>query len=83
LSFDSLYEENPHDMGRDIIQLKYTYYRFFVEFLIETYGLEKLQDYLKDYMISPESYRIIFPEVYGLELNEILEKFDMYMTLSG
>jgi hypothetical protein len=83
LSFDSLYEENPHDMGRDIIQLKYTYYRFFVEFLVESYGLEKLQDYLKEYMISPESYRAIFPEVYGLELSEILGRFDTYMTLSG
>jgi len=51
MTFDSLYNENPHDMDKNIIWLKYTYYRFLVEFLIENYGLEtKVSLFLKYYI---------------------------------
>ena len=80
LTFDSLYEENPHLMDKGIIRLKYTYYRFFVEFLINTYGLENFQSYLKRYISTPKDYMIIFNEVYGEDLNEILKKFNSYMN---
>ena len=81
LTFDNLYEENPLEMDRSIFRLKYTYYRFFIEFLIETYGIEKFQAYLKSYINNPKSYKIIFPEVYNEELNEILRKYNAYMNL--
>jgi hypothetical protein len=80
LTFDNLYEENPLEMDGSIFILKYTYYRFFVEFLIETYGIEKLQAYLKSYIINPKSYKIIFPEIYDEELIEILRKYNAYMN---
>jgi hypothetical protein len=82
MAFDSLYEENPLEMDGTVIRLKYTYYRFFIEFLIETYGSEKFQAYLKNYMNDPKSYKTIFPEVYNEDLNEILRKFNAYMNLS-
>ena len=82
LAFDNLYEENPHEMDRSIIRLKYTYYRFFIEFLIETYGIEKFQTYLKNYINFPKKYITIFPEVYNEDLSEILWKFNSYMNLS-
>jgi hypothetical protein len=81
LTFDSLYEENPLKMDRSIFHLKYTYYRFFIEFLIETYGLEKLQAYLKSYLINPKNYKIIFPEVYNEELKEILQDYNDFMNV--
>jgi len=80
LTFNNLYEENPLEMDGSIFRLKYTYYRFFVEFLIETYGLEKLQAYLKSYIINPKNYKIIFPEIYDEELKEILQKYNAYMN---
>ncbi len=80
LTFDSLYEENPLKMGRSTIGLKYTYYRFFVQFLIDTYGLEKLQFYLKEYTRDALNYKILFSKVYGEDLDEILKKFDSYMN---
>lgn len=79
LTFNNLYMENPHNMDRSIIRLKYTYYRFFIEFLIETYGLEKLQIYLKSYINNPKNYEIIFPEIYNEKLDDILWKFNAYM----
>ena len=81
LTFDNLYEENPLEMDRNIFRLKYTYYRFFIEFLIETYGIEKFQEYLKSYIINPKSYKIIFPEIYDEEFKEILWKYNDYMSL--
>jgi len=81
LTFDKLYEENPLKMDRSFFELKYTYYRFFIEFLIETYGIEKFQAYLKSYILHPKSYKIIFPEVYNEELKHILRKYNAYMNL--
>ena len=80
LDFNSLYEENPLEMGDNRFRLKYTYYRFFIEFLVETYGIEKFQLYLKKYCNNPKSYEAIFPEIYNQDLNEILQKFDTYMN---
>ena len=80
LAFDSLYEENPLKMGRSTFGLKYTYYRFFVQFLIDTYGLGKFQLYLKEYMRDPLNYKLLFSKVYDEDLDEILKKFDSYMN---
>ena len=81
MTFDRLYEDNPLKM-RSVFSLKYTYYRFFIEFLIETYGLEKFQAYLKIYVNNPVNYKLIFPSVYNEDLILILQKFSVYMSLS-
>ena len=78
-AFDSLYEENPLEMDKSIIRLKYTYYRFFVEFLVNTFGLEKFQAYLHSYINDPENYKSIFSEIYGIDLPGILRQFGVYM----
>ena len=67
-------DQNTLEMDRSLFRLKYTYYRFFIEFLIETYGIEKFQAYLKSYIKTPKSYKAIFPEIYDEQLNEILRK---------
>ena len=79
MKFDRLYEANPHEMDKSIIRLKYTYYRFFAEFLINTYGLEKLQYYLKRYVNDPGNYKTFFPEVYDEDINAILARFNIFM----
>ena len=79
LTFDKLYEENPLKMGSSF-NLKYTYNRFFIEFLIETYGLEKFQSYLKSYINNPKIYKHIFSTIFGENLEEILHKFNTHMS---
>jgi len=79
LTFNNLYEENPLAMNKSFV-LKYTFYRFFIEFLIDTYGLGNFQSYLKKYIETPKIYKHLFADVYDAELNEILAKFSSYMN---
>ena len=73
--FLSLDEKVPLKMSVKEIKLQYTYYRFFIEFLIEDYGIEKLQNYLKNYIKDPDDYKNLFVEVYSDDVNEILYRF--------
>jgi len=57
------------------VKLKYTYYKFFIEFLIENYGMKRLQAYLKKYIKAPEDYKKLFVEVYSHDLDEMLNNF--------
>ncbi len=75
LYFTSLYEKNPLKMSTEEVKLKYAYYRYFVEFLVENYGMEKLQDYLKRYIDNPDAYKDYFVEVYAMNLDDILQKY--------
>jgi len=74
--FTSLHEKNPLKMSLREIRLKYTYYRFFIEYLIENYGIEKLHQYLKKYIHDPAGYKNLFPEIYSADLDAILNKFN-------
>jgi len=78
--YNSLYMESPHEMGKNIIRLKYTYYRFFIEFMLENYGIETLQAYIKLYIDNPMNYKVFFPEIYNKELSEFLHDFAAYMN---
>ncbi len=80
LDFLSLYEENPLKMDPDEIRLKYSFYRFFVGYLVEQYGLERLQTYLKNYLKDPDSYKTLFSSVYPNEVSEILTDFKASVT---
>ncbi len=79
MAYDNLYKENPLKMDKNLIRLKYTYYRFFIEFLVESYGLNKLQTYLKKYILDPGNYENFFPEVYLENMSEILSGYSSYM----
>jgi hypothetical protein len=57
------------------LQLKYSYYRYLVEFLIEEYGMKKLQEYLKRYIQDPESYQDLFIRVYPISLDEVVRRY--------
>lgn len=74
LNFKSLHEENPLKMSIGETRLKYTYYKFFIEFLVENYGLTKLQEYLKKYINHPQDYKKYFVEIYSNDIDELLKK---------
>ncbi len=76
LSVKDLHEKNPLNMSLPELKLNYSYYRYFIEFLIDTYGIKKLQRYLKKYITNPETYKKLFVDVYRIDLNEILYNFN-------
>ena len=76
LDFTSLYEKSPLDMSIKELKFKYTYYRFFIEFLVENYGIKKLQEYLREYINNPQVYKKLFLEVYDSDLDALLKKFN-------
>lgn len=75
VSFTDLREESPLDMGFQDLKYNYTYYQLFIEYLVEAYGLEALQKYIKSYKDDPGDYQEIFVTIYGMKLDQLLEGF--------
>jgi len=75
LNFASLFEKNPLKMSINELKLRYTYYRFFIEYLVDNFGIKKLQEYLKKYIKNPQVYKELFIEVYSNDLEMILARF--------
>ncbi len=76
IRFSGLQEQNPLSMSFGDLRLKYTYYRLFATFLLDSYGLDAIQDYLLKYLERPGDYRNLFAEIYSRDLEEILGEFD-------
>ncbi len=66
--------KNPLDMSLLEMKLNYTHYKFFVEFLINNYGIQKFQNYLQSYLDNPQNYKLLFTEIYGTRLDNLLEE---------
>ena len=80
-SFTKLHEQNPLSMSISQVRLNYTFYKFFIEFLVENYGIEKFQKYLKEYLNDPDNYKELFISVYSQSLDEILDKFRSHFNM--
>lgn len=76
IEFTDLREKSPLDMSNYELKVNYSFYRFFIEFLIETYGIEKFQKYLKRYIENPKKYIQLFDEVFRIELEQLLTQFN-------
>lgn len=76
LSISTLKEKNPLNMSKKELVLKYSYYRFFIEYLVDNYGTNKLQKFLKSYINNPEGYKTIFYEVYNTEIDNTLKNYN-------
>lgn len=76
-SFTHLYEKNPLKMSLREVKFKYTFYRFLIEYLIESYGISKFHEYLKIYIEKPDNYKELFVEIYVLDLTELLKGFQL------
>ena len=74
--FACLHEKNPLKMSIEEMMIKYTYYRFFIDFLVGNYDLNKFQQYLKEYIKDPDRYKRLFIEVYANDLDTILNEFN-------
>lgn len=75
ISFSNLREQNPLDMSFPNLKLNYTYYQLFIDYLVNQFGIEALQEYIKLYVDDPGDYRVLFETVYGSTLDNILEAF--------
>lgn len=75
VSWNRFTGKNPQDMSWQELQIKYSYYRYFIEFLVETYGISKLQEYIKLYLHDPDTYSELFMKVYSTDLDEILKVY--------
>jgi hypothetical protein len=68
-------------MTFDELRFKYTFYGFLIEFLVQTHGIKKLQDYLKRYLKNPDTYEMLFIEIYGSDVTEILKQYQSSLNL--
>lgn len=81
IGFDSLLEAKMTRLPLGEIRLRYAYYGYFVQFLDETYGRERLRDLISRYVKAPGEYEDILNEVYSKELLELLEEYRSYSGL--
>lgn len=83
MEFSSLHEANIKEVPMEVQRLYYSYYGYFTEFLIRSYGLDKLQQYLKAYIEDPFAYEKLFLDVYGSNKKDIFLAFTDYMHKSS
>ncbi len=74
-----LKEQTPQNMSWKQLQLEYSYYRYFMEFLIENYGLEKMHRYIKRYIDAPLNYKKSFLGVYPVELGSVFNAYNIIL----
>jgi hypothetical protein len=79
LSLNRLNESNIMKVPIQEIRLRYAFYGYFIQFLVEHYGLEKMQEYIKSYLNDPAGYQSLFPDIFGDELSSILARFTSYL----
>jgi hypothetical protein len=79
LELSELNESNIMHIPSSEIRLRYSFYRHFTLYLIETYGLEKFQLYLKEYIHDPHAYNALFTKVYAEDMESVLASFHAYL----
>jgi len=58
------------------MRLGYQAWRYFLEYLIDTRGRDRFQQYLTAYMARPTEYRQLFAEAYGVSLPDAIKRFE-------
>lgn len=58
----------------------YTFYGDFVNYLYQTYGSDKFNEFLKTYIKNPENYREDFANYYGSNLDKVFDKYYEWAT---
>jgi len=79
--FNGLNEMNPHQMSFKELKFNYTYYKFFIDFLIDTYGLKAFHNYLSEYLEEPQEYMNLFLSIYKSDLGTLLNHFKLSLDL--
>ena len=76
IQLPSVQEKSPQDMSWQELQLEYSYYKYFIEFLVETHRIKTLQEFMKFYINDPINYKDSFIKVYLVDLDEIFKKYN-------
>ncbi|MFC1725167.1 hypothetical protein ACFL4T_06045 [candidate division KSB1 bacterium] len=79
LKFDSIYPGRALDFEKGEMKFKYSLYGFFVQFLIEKYGMDMFREYVKEYIKEPENYKKFCLEIYGESFKIMLSRFEKYV----
>ena len=67
-----IYQNLDENDGR----FNYALYGYFMDYLIEEYGLEKLQNYIRQYLAAPQDHRQLFQAEYGIALSQALDDLE-------
>jgi hypothetical protein len=73
-------DNHPSNMPWQELRLKYSYYGYFIEFLVENYEIENLQNFTKLYLDDPDNYVKIFSKEYTTDLNEVIKKYHLSLN---
>lgn len=65
-------KENPMPFN---MRIGYQVWRYFLEYLIDTYGRDLFQQYLTAFMAHSGSYRSLFEQCFGVSLQKAVENF--------
>lgn len=64
------------NLNPDEPKFNYTLYRYFIQYLMDTFGKEKFQTFLKAYIEDPREYRKLFSDMYGISFEDALKGFE-------
>ncbi|MDD5065456.1 MAG: hypothetical protein PHF84_00270 [bacterium] len=74
------YQENNRDIYSNLDPMapgfNYTLYRYFIQYLVETYGPEKFRVFLSRYIKDPRHDRSVFQGIFRIKLPEALALFE-------
>ncbi len=73
-------EKTPQSMSWQELQIKYSYYKYFIKYLVEQYGLEKLQTFVSMYVAEPIDYNELFDKIYEIDLDEAIKMYNISMS---
>ena len=79
IEFNGVLEKNPLNMSMYELKIRYSYYAYFIEFVVDKYGKNKFQQYLKTYIADPESYKKSIDDVYSSGLDVLLAEYRAYI----
>ena len=57
------------------MRFNYVAWRYFLEYLIQSRGRDKFQDYLLRVMQDPDGARALFPEFFGVSFDTAVSEF--------
>ena len=82
IALNKLHIGNPLEIDKSEIKIKYTLFRYFIEYLIKTYGIKKFQAFLYSYLENPHEYKEHFISTFSDDLNLILQNFENFLRLT-
>jgi len=77
----SLEGKIPQDMTWQELQLNYSYYKCFIEYLVDSRGIPKLREYLKLYIEDPDNFTNSFFKIYSVDLDTSLKLFNSELSV--